>query len=161
MADKAPELEGAVPVDRSPLANNATRKDDTEKTISERDKEVRFEGANPTTEAKNTLADAPKNTSAAGNVRTGEDGSDILPGQEPAEKEGEATHAVLGIAPDRVGPGTGDGDDTRPLGDPNAPQGTGREVPGQQTPPAELRPAPAGKVRTSWAAGETDHGIGQ
>ena len=51
----------------------------------------------------------------------------------------------------RVGPGSGDGLDSRPLGDPTAPQGTGPEVPGQATPPVELRPAPAGKVRTSWA----------
>lgn len=57
------------------------------------------------------------------------------------------------LTPDRTGPGTGDGLDSRPLGDPNAPQGTSRdEVPGGNIPAAPAdRPAPAGEVRTSWA----------
>lgn len=46
---------------------------------------------------------------------------------------------------DRVGPGTGDGEDSRPLGDPNAPQGTGPESPTSEA------PAPAGEIRKSWA----------
>jgi hypothetical protein len=120
------------PVDRAGEANNATRRDDTQDATSEANKklaeqrEEAFKDANPTTEAKNTLKDVP------------------MPGEENAG--------------DRVGPGTGDGLDTRPLGDPDAPQGTSQaEVPGgNMTAPAHLRPAPAGKVRTSWADGERD-----
>lgn len=52
---------------------------------------------------------------------------------------------------DRIGPGTGDGTDSRPLGDPNAPQGSGPEVPGQALGAPETRPAPAGEVRVSHA----------
>lgn len=81
---------------------------------------------------------------------------EVKPGQKPLENHHEpapgATQAILD-APGRVGPGTGDGVDTRALGDPNAPQGTGPdEVPGGTiTAPAAERPAPAGEVRTSWA----------
>ena len=78
------------------------------------------------------------------------DPSDLPPGHASAptkEPEGATVAAPVG----RVGPGTGDGVDTRPLGDPAAPQGSGPEVPGQATPPVELRPAPAGKVRVSHA----------
>jgi hypothetical protein len=75
---------------------------------------------------------------------------DTLPGQhEKPSTEG----STVADQPGRTGPGTGDGTDTRPLGDPDAPQGTGPEVVpgGNITAPASERPAPAGEIRTSWA----------
>lgn len=76
---------------------------------------------------------------------------DTLPGEKNTDVDQPAPTAST--APDRVGPGTGDGLDSRPLGDPDAPQGTSREeVPGGNIPAAVAdRPAPAGEVRTSWA----------
>jgi hypothetical protein len=163
MADNTPvpSFEGgdvirpaSQPVDRAQEPNNATRRDDTQDAISEANKNIAerreeaFKDHNPTTEAKNTLKDAPMPSAQGG----------VLPGQKEVSDTGTPTVAVLPTQADRIGPGTGDGQDTRPLGDPNAPQGTSQaEVPGGNiTAPAHLRPAPAGKVRTSWADGEKD-----
>lgn len=76
------------------------------------------------------------------------DGNGYLPTTSP---EQQAEKSLAQGAPDRIGPGTGDGTDSRPLGDPNAPQGTGPEVPGQALGAPETRPAPAGEVRVSHA----------
>lgn len=148
----APEFDNPVvrpgdskSVDQAGEANNATRRDTTQDTVAalEKAREERYKDANPTTQAHNTLKDAPVRSEG-----------DTLPGQQEVndDENGTPTVATLGAATDRVGPGTGDGSDTRPLGDPAAPQGTGPEVPGGNiTAPAAERPAPAGKVRTSWA----------
>lgn len=82
----------------------------------------------------------------------------VKPGQAPLAEHHEPKDATVAVGsdPGRVGPGVGDGVDTRALGDPNAPQGTGApgqpDVPGGSiTAPAAERPAPAGEIRTSWA----------
>jgi hypothetical protein len=140
-----PDFGGSVPVDQTGSANNATRTDSTEKAMSvgeahQKAIDQTFEGANPTTEAKNTLVDKQ----AGSNQEGVPEGQTKLP--DPKDR------TVAAVASDgRVGPGTGDGVDTRPLGDPSAPQGTGPEVPGQATPPVHLRPAPAGEIRVSHA----------
>lgn len=97
-----------------------------------------------------TLTDKKEDSNSLPNGGN-QEAKEVPPGQKLIDTDdSNKTEAI--VATDRVGPGTGDGVDTRPLGDPDAPQGTGPEVPGGNiTSPAAERPAPAGKVRTSWA----------
>lgn len=105
-----------------------------------------FDDTPPSKEHENTLQ------------QTNTDVDKVKPGQASLTEHHEPKDATVAVGsdPGRVGPGTGDGVDTRALGDPNAPQGSGApgqpDVPGGTiTAPAAERPAPAGEVRTSWA----------